>query len=115
MMNDNMKMVLKALRSGEYKQGFQTLQDDDRYCCLGVMCDVYARATGMELVRDEDRGYLYGGDLSGQEGVMAWVGLKSCDGHSTDHDTLIEMNDENGKTFSEIADFIESEPQGLLV
>ena len=32
---------LAALRSGEYKQGVETLYtNDDKYCCLGVACRV---------------------------------------------------------------------------
>lgn len=32
---------LKALRSGEYKQGQSELYNgEDKYCCLGVACDV---------------------------------------------------------------------------
>ena len=33
-MNDNMKKVVKALRSGEYKQTKETLQDENGYCCF---------------------------------------------------------------------------------
>jgi len=29
---------VKALRSGEYKQGEETLYEDGKYCCLGVAC-----------------------------------------------------------------------------
>lgn len=29
-----------ALRSGKYKQGFETLHPDDTFCCLGVLCDL---------------------------------------------------------------------------
>lgn len=32
---------LKALRSGEYKQTTQVLHDDDSFCCLGVLSDLY--------------------------------------------------------------------------
>ena len=36
---------LKALRSGKYKQGKQTLRTKDgEYCCLGVLCDLYAKS-----------------------------------------------------------------------
>lgn len=34
-----------ALRSGEYKQAQGQLRDGDRFCCLGVLCDLYAKAT----------------------------------------------------------------------
>jgi hypothetical protein len=115
-MNDNMKLVLKALRSGEYKQTKAALQDEDGYCCLGVMCDVYRKETGAELVLSPfGRGTLAGGDLGDQEGVREWVGLVHREGDSEGHPTLAELNDSNNCTFSQIADFIESEPEGLLV
>ena len=64
-MNDNMKKVLVALRSGLYEQTVETLQDENGFCCLGVMCMVYEKETGRELVRD-NKGFIYGGDLDGR-------------------------------------------------
>lgn len=32
--------LIAALRSGKYKQGTGRLRQDDRYCCLGVACDI---------------------------------------------------------------------------
>ena len=116
MMNDNMKKVLVALRSGEYKQTKEALQDKAGYCCLGVMCDVYRKETGAELVLSSfGFGTLAGGDLDEQEGVREWVGLVHGEGDSDGNPTLAELNDSEGCTFLQIADFIESEPQGLLV
>lgn len=38
---------LKALRSGEYKQGYGHLrQDDGCFCVMGVLCDLYTKETG---------------------------------------------------------------------
>jgi hypothetical protein len=113
-MNDNMKLVIKALRSGEYKQTEETLQDKDGYCCLGVMCAVFEEETGRKLHRS-DTGHIYGAELDDQEGVQEWVGLRNCDGASKNDSPLVTLNDYDGYTFSEIADFIESEPEGLLV
>jgi len=31
---------LAALRSGEYEQGQRKLRKNDKYCCLGVLCDI---------------------------------------------------------------------------
>lgn len=31
---------LAALRSGKYPQGYMYLQADNRFCCLGVLCDL---------------------------------------------------------------------------
>jgi hypothetical protein len=114
-MNDNMKLVVKALRSGEYLQTKETLQDKNGYCCLGVMCAVFEKELGRKLRRMDDTGHMYGGDLDEQEGVQRWVGLANCLGNSDFKSTLAELNDHEDYTFLEIADFIESEPEGLLV
>lgn len=39
-----------ALRSGEYKQGDRRVLNDGQggFCCLGVLCDLYAKDTGTE-------------------------------------------------------------------
>lgn len=35
---------IKALNSGEYKQGFGQLRDrDDNFCALGVLCNLHAK------------------------------------------------------------------------
>jgi hypothetical protein len=113
-MNDNMRKVLVALRSGEYKQAKGTLQNTGGFCCLGVMCDVYEKETGNKLERTPS-GLLYGTSLDRQVGVRAWVGLKDWSGASDNKDSLAEINDRANSSFAYIADFIESEPQGLLV
>lgn len=40
------RLWLKALRSGTYKQGRSRLRRGDMFCCLGVACDVYRKTTG---------------------------------------------------------------------
>ncbi len=49
-MNPNVKEKwVKALRSGHYQQGKGMLRThDDAFCCLGVLCDLYGRATEEE-------------------------------------------------------------------
>ena len=42
---------VKALRSGEFKQGTGRLQDGDAYCCLGVLCLVAERIGFAPAVR----------------------------------------------------------------
>jgi hypothetical protein len=48
-MNQEIKTKwLAALRSGDYQQGTGRLRVDDKYCCLGVLCDLHAKATNHE-------------------------------------------------------------------
>lgn len=77
-MNPKVKKAwLKALRSGEYKQGRSALVDkDNNFCCLGVLCNLHAEANpGMEgAYYDEDRFYM---DEAGHlpSAVADWAGL----------------------------------------
>lgn len=35
---------IKALKSKKYKQGKAALKTEEGFCCLGVLCDLYAKA-----------------------------------------------------------------------
>lgn len=96
---DFKKKWLEALRSGEYKQGVGTLYDKvtNAHCCIGVAC------------------YLHNGvnaNLCGflpQSGVSGYSALPDAISGGFSNDVtaqLITMND-SGKSFAEIADWIE--------
>jgi hypothetical protein len=92
-----------ALRSGKYAQGVSYLrsQHGPRFCCLGVLCDLYdpSKWDGVRY----DRYALVRPPIS----VMSWSGLTMRAGVH-----LSEMNDGTGtprQDFSEIADYIERE------
>jgi hypothetical protein len=109
-----MKKVLVALRSGDYKQTKGTLQNLEGHCCLGVMCEVYEKETGNTLERTG--GMFYGTDLRTHPNVQEWVGLRTSSGsRSNFRPSLIDLNDREDYSFSQIANLIESEPEGLLV
>jgi hypothetical protein len=40
MKRDIKKRWIKALHSGDYQQGKSALRAGDKYCCLGVLCDL---------------------------------------------------------------------------
>lgn len=42
---------VNALRSGEYPQIQGNLRSPDGYCCLGVLCDLYAKEHSVEWTR----------------------------------------------------------------
>lgn len=48
------KLWVKALRSGEYTQGLQQLVNNNRFCCLGVLCDLARKAGVVELKAGQD-------------------------------------------------------------
>lgn len=118
-MNDNAKKWVAALRSGEYKQRTGTLGGpQEGYCCLGVACKVYEDETGETLPRTTCGDFAHPGTTSAagslDDSVRDFFGLRT-DGGDYGHTCLWAQNDAVGKTFDEIADIIESEPDGLFV
>lgn len=112
-MNNNAKAWIKALRSGEYKQGIVVLRNErDEYCCLGVACDLYCK--NVKDIYDPIT-IKYGGNSSYLPAQVAkWIGLRDTLGKfDCGQRSLASFND-FGTTFSEIADIIESEPEGLF-
>ena len=96
---------LRALRSEKYKQGQGGLRRDNRFCCLGVLCDLSHLAKWVGTDSYE------GGREYGREGpvyfpterVLAWADLLRSQANE-----LARMND-NFESFSAIADYIERE------
>lgn len=116
-MNTNAQKWVAALRSGEYPQAKGELGGPDGYCCLGVACKLYEDETGVALPKTGKR-YTRTTLQGAYHPVAEWVGLR-CENGTYTHNgcvlgaCLAEDND-TGKTFPEIADIIESEPDGLF-
>lgn len=91
---------LAALRSGEYKQGKSQLYNraQDTYCCLGVACRISAPDKEIPM-----SGYILQvfADYENVPSIIVGASSKSI------VSTLTYMND-SGKTFEEIADWIET-------
>lgn len=103
---------IEALRSGQYKQGEGCLREADKYCCLGVLTDLYIKETGKEWSKAGDSHYLssntyYFADSSATlpRPVQEWAGLNSYDPHVLGA-PLSHWND-TGSSFEDIALFIE--------
>lgn len=98
---------VKALRSGEYKQGIGHLQIGHRFCCLGVLC-VVSEKIGFSKVRRFDNS---DPDLAGQvQGMYLRNQEKLCDEVSEEVETkLANMNDsdDDPKSFHQLATWIE--------
>uniref|UniRef100_C5CJL3 Uncharacterized protein n=1 Tax=Variovorax paradoxus (strain S110) TaxID=543728 RepID=C5CJL3_VARPS len=113
-MNPKVKATwVAALRSGEYQQGREQLKCDAEFCCLGVLCDLYAKEHGVAF----DFG-LYGGggdDELPSSLVLEWAGLDSEDPQveiDGARQNVSVHNDGAGtrsKTFAQIADAIEGQ------
>ena len=96
-----------ALRSGRYLQGQWCLRlttdEGFRYCCLGVLCEVlglpHRAYKGYEISTEVGPRYC---GLTIPPVFAARLGIP---GDKRCH--LVEMNDRLGRTFPEIADWIE--------
>lgn len=105
---------VKALKSGEYAQGKGKLVKQgkkyDRFCCLGVLTDLYMQEVGDLEVDGEDSEELYYGfcyDEALHPSVQKWAGMKSFSGDYGCAYSLAQRNDEGDK-FEELADIIET-------
>lgn len=112
MNKENAAKWVAALRSGEYTQAEGRLRAGDSFCCLGVLCDLYARENpdckwmqdGSFDVPDDCTLAPTSVPVVGDQ-VAAWIG-------EYEPNSYAKMND-NGKTFLEIAAQIEKDA-GLL-
>ena len=128
-MNPEVKQKwIDALRSGDYEQGSEKLRSVTGYCCLGVLCDLYAREhdtqwefRGYDELSDETNphpmDYWYFDEQSEflPYSVMDWAGLKthnpsmrvdSDDDFYTDE--IANLND-SGYTFNDLSKLIEQQ------
>jgi hypothetical protein len=116
-MNSTIKAQwVAALRSGEYKQGTNYLRKEDRFCCLGVLCDLAVKAKvvswePLPTVDVWDCGNLLA--ILPDE-VQRWAGLKKGDPEvivdgSEKGTMLSRANDVLLLKFPAIADLIEAQ------
>lgn len=107
MNTQNVNKWLKALRSGEYRQGRGQLRNNKgEYCCLGVACEVYQKEGPGDLEID-DLGYVtsYDGDTGHlPKKVADWLGITKT--LLSNGIGCIKMNDTHNLTFIEIANQI---------
>jgi hypothetical protein len=123
-MNDNARKWVTALP--DFPQAKGELRSKDGFCCLGVACEIYRRATGQgEWVESNFQGHIYyifkisesSRHLHYQalpREVQEWLGLSRSLGENWSGASLARMND-TGQSFQSIADFIATEPVGLFV
>lgn len=97
-----------ALRSGQFEQGKSALQVGNKYCCLGVLC----RIAGVpRTLPGEESDNLY------PPGLVLFGGMSTLPPKYTEAefdlpfhemDQLTILNDKDGLTFNQIADYIEA-------
>lgn len=103
------KWVL-ALRSGKYQQGKRYLRrDTDSYCCLGVLCDISETGKWKSLKYPENCFSFDVEFIGGTTSTTSYPPLMLMNilwKFMMDRDDFIQMNDTQGKSFDDIADFI---------
>ncbi len=95
---NTMKLV-RALESGKYKQARKKLRRGDRFCCLGVACDIskLGKWTDTETYFDKS-------DILPSK-VQRWLGIDSTmavEFSADEYENLADMNDK-GCSFKRIA------------
>ena len=109
-----MKKWVKALRSGDYKQGSRKLVDDnDNFCCLGVLCNIAPNSVRGEWVNAIGGWEMYDDSKELNEKVRDWSGVQHPMGYIPSMNSyLTELND-YVMNFEEIADMIEKHYEEL--
>ena len=104
-MTPTIKEWTTALRSGEYDQGRASLHCDDRFCCLGVLCDL-VDPDAWKAQEDGDPRHIWRDD--GVLGLPPRAVLKAV-GISYEQALSLANRNDNGYTFDQLADVIEKE------
>jgi hypothetical protein len=119
----NQKQWITALRSGGYTQGTASLHSSNGFCCLGVAAKEFLTddVVVTEDIDEYDNNYTtwtYDTECEvAPEYVMKALGLYDENGTSRTRLTsmmLTDMNDK-GKTFEQIADIIEANPENYFL
>lgn len=114
----------KALESGKYKQAKDALSSREKpkekygYCCLGVLCDIYAKEMKGGKWKPEygARYFVIDGDDRNDAdlpfAVQCWAGMSSESGDRKEGSSLAQLND-TGTAFKDIAKIIREEWEQL--
>lgn len=103
------KAWVKALRSGDYKQGQNKLalrkpHGKTKHCCLGVLCEI---TPGVKRRQQFDPYFgIYEIAFDGEYGYLP-PELRERIGLPGDEQEHLTVLNDSGKTFAEIADYIE--------
>lgn len=96
------KLWIKALRSGKYKQTEGTLENGLGYCCLGVACRLFTKNPKTNSLNQ-----LLGYETEHQPHGKRWLNLIDLKMGCVFGISLMGMNDDLGYSFNEIADVID--------
>lgn len=108
----NQQRWLDALESDEYPQGKNALNTGNGFCCLGVACEIF-KTDSVEMGECSD-GITYNDNWeTAPRFVIEALGLYGELGEAapcTMANKLATLNDDENRTFREIAAIIKTEP-----
>lgn len=95
-----------ALESGLYKKGTGQLRAGDKFCCLGVLCNLHA-IKHPKIAEKQTKTSEYLGKYGFTPTlVMKWAGLNTERGiYDTYDNSLVRLND-SSKSFKHLAEVI---------
>jgi hypothetical protein len=110
MKSDIKERWVTALRSGEYKQTTGSLNNGRGYCCLGVLCELLKDESDLFNKYTDDgvldnKSSFYGNEETSLNNYQ----LDFVDLQAEQMDKLISLNDNYGRTFKELAYYIEKD------
>ena len=118
---EKIKLWVDALRSGNYIQDKGKLHTlDNKFCCLGVLCDVLTKLYPEKLQVYKNTVFEYStdgknwSDVTLPRWVKNWIGFSSDGGKYEFERSLWNDNDVKNLSFNRIAEIIDSKPKGLF-
>jgi hypothetical protein len=109
---------IQALESDEYKKGTEKLRIGEEFCCLGVLCDIYSKETGL----GKWKGDVFNESVTDHKSlsilpvvVKEWAGLKGVnpkiESYDFDVETIAGVNDHLSPsgTFKEVIEIIKEQ------
>lgn len=115
---------VEALRSDEYRQGRSHLQEGDRFCCLGVLCDLAVRAGVLPPPTEGLPGIMHYGRPGDRNAValpgsvLLWAGLSAPEPfvrlqeeRDGSHVACVTLLNDEGESFAVIADLIDEQDE----
>ncbi len=110
---EHLQLWVAALRSGKYKQGWTRLHREEEFCCLGVACEISGLGRWMADDDGSDIIWYLGYTSVLPPVVQHWLGVPNELGLQLQtrqaHFVGLECLNDEGMTFSQIADLIEYE------
>ena len=109
------KRWVADLRKNKKLQGFGCLRtEDDKFCCLGRLCELAVKAGVVERHGDKTEGYSYGetkiiGVLPAEVREWAEITDDPVVIYKKENVRLVELNDEKELSFLRIANLIEKQ------